>query len=195
MLIRRKTVIRILTLLVALSLYGCTTNQLHFAEYTPDTELKKITETKTRVEITEVLGAKTCERCSESSKVVWHAANNKGGLYEGFANIPIRNWSEFTKASLDSEAGASIKVKVEINKIFLKTWQNPQYYACHTELSVHINGQIYQGRSIIKIAGAGQELPSRNIATLNPAALKAIELSIKSAYFDAISKKQIKGSH
>ncbi|MER0040951.1 MULTISPECIES: hypothetical protein [unclassified Pseudomonas] len=180
--------IKISALLLMLFLYGCTTNQLHFAEYTPDIELRKIEATKTHVDITQVSGAETCERCSESSKIVWHPANNKGGLYEGFANIPIENWSEFTKSSLGSETGSSTKAKIELKRIFLKTWQNPQYYACHTEILVHINGQIYQGKAIIKIAGSGQDLPYRNIATLNPAALKAIDLSIKSAYFNATSK-------
>ncbi|WP_155952582.1 hypothetical protein [Pseudomonas sp. URMO17WK12:I4] len=186
----KETMIRILALLFTAFLYGCTTNQLHFADYTPEAELKKIIETETHVEIIDVWGAETCERCDESSKIVWHVANKKSGLYEGFFPIPVENWREFTKLSVGSKTGSSTKAKVEIKRVFLKTWQNPQYYACHTEILIHINNRTYLGESMIKISGAGQELPRYNLAVLNPAVFKAISLSIKSAYINAASKMQ-----
>jgi len=92
-------------------LSGCVTNQLHFAAYTTDAELSAIKNKTIHSTITSLSGDERCAPCSEGSKVVWHAANYNVGLYEGFANIPVTDWSEFTKRSIGSDANASIKTR------------------------------------------------------------------------------------
>lgn len=64
-----------------------------------------------------VSSVERCSQCSENSKVVWHAANYNGGLYEGFANIPVTDWINFTKRAIGSDDDANIKTRVEINRI------------------------------------------------------------------------------
>lgn len=68
-------------------LSGCVTNQLHFAPYSTEAELAAIKARVIQADVVHVSGGERCTRCSESSKVVWHAANYNVGLYEGFANV------------------------------------------------------------------------------------------------------------
>ncbi|MCF5170859.1 hypothetical protein GIW43_16660 [Pseudomonas canadensis] len=169
-------------------LSGCVTNQLHFAAYTTDAELSAIKNKTIHSTITSVSGDERCAPCSERSKVVWHAANYNVGLYEGFANIPVTDWSEFTKRSIGSDADASIKTRVEIDRIFVKTWNSPDYYACEARLSVYIGTAKYTGQSRVKIKRAGQEMVSQNLAYLKSETLNAVSLALKAAYIDAFSR-------
>jgi hypothetical protein len=178
--------IRILFLAISVLLSSCATNQLHFASYNTEAELDKIRNANINIEVIDVSGAKSCTKCTESNKIVWHAANYNGLLYEGFAQIPVSDWSDFIKSSLKSTATSNTKIKIEIDRIFLKTWQDPQYYACQSEISVYINNQKYHGTSIVKIKGSGQELLRANLAQLTPDTLEAIQLSLKSAYLNAM---------
>lgn len=107
-------------MLVFLVLVGCATIRLHFAPYTPDADLLAIENQKTHTAITDVTGIERCSTCSEMSKIVWHAANYNGGLYEGFANIPVANWPEFIRQAIGSDAAANIKTRVEIERVFVK---------------------------------------------------------------------------
>lgn len=178
--------VRILFLAIAVALSGCATNQLHFASYSTEAELAEIRNTEINIALLEVSGAESCTKCTESSKIVWHAANYNGFFYEGFAQIPVSDWSAFTKSALNPAANSKTQAKIVINRIFLKTWQNPQYYACQSEISIFINNQKYNGKSIVKIKGSGQELLRANLAQLNHDTLKAIQLSLKSAYLNAM---------
>ena len=178
--------VRILFLAIAVALSGCATNQLHFASYSTEAELAEIRNAEVNIALVEVSGAESCTKCTESSKIVWHAANYNGFFYEGFAQIPVSDWSAFTKSALNPAANSKTQAKIVINRIFLKTWQNPQYYACQSEISIFINNQKYNGKSIVKIRGSGQELLRANLAQLNHDALEAIQLSLKSAYLNAM---------
>ena len=172
-------------LLLFFLLPGCVTNQLHFAAYTTDAELSAIKNKAIHSAITSVSGDERCTHCSENSKVVWHAANYNVGLYEGFANIPVTDWSEFTKLSIGSDADASIKTRVEIDRVFVKTWNSPDYYACEARLSVYIGMVKYTGQSRVKVKRAGQELVSQDLAYLKSETLNAVSLALKAAYIDA----------
>lgn len=178
--------IRILFLAIAVVLSGCATNQLHFASYSTEAELAEIRNAEINIEVVEVSGAESCTKCTESSKIVWHAANYNGLFYEGFAQVPVSDWSAFTKSALNPTESSNTKAKIVIDRIFLKTWQDPKYYACQSEISIFINNQKYQGKSIVKIKGSGQELLRVNLAQLNHDALEAIQLSLKSAYLNAM---------
>jgi hypothetical protein len=175
-------------LVLFFALSGCVTNQLHFAAYTTDAELSSIKNKITHSTITSVSGDERCTHCSESSKVVWHAANYKTGLYEGFANVPVTDWSEFTKRSIGSDADASIKTRVEIDRVFVKTWGSPEYYACEARLSVYVGTTKYTGQSRVKIKMAGQELVGRDLVYLKSETLNAVSLALKAAYIDAFGR-------
>ncbi|MFP3492970.1 hypothetical protein SB759_02005 [Pseudomonas sp. SIMBA_059] len=171
-----------------LLLTGCITNQLHFAAYTTDAELSAIKNKIINSAITSVTGYERCTQCSERSKLVWHAANYDVGLYEGFANIPVADWSEFTKQSIGSDASASIKTRLEIDRVFVKTWNSPDYYACEVRLSVYVGAVKYTGESRIKIKRTGQELVRQDLVYLRSEVLNAVSLALKGAYIDALSK-------
>ncbi len=174
-------------LVLSFLLSGCVTNQLHFAAYTTDAELSAIKNKTIHSTITSLSGDERCTHCSESSKVVWHAANYNVGLYEGFANVPVTDWFEFTKRSIGSDADASIKTRIEIDRIFVKTWNSPDYYACEARLSVYIGTAKYTGQARVKIKRAGQELISQDLAYLKSETLNAVSLALKAAYIDAFS--------
>jgi len=178
--------IRILFFTIIIVLSGCTTNQLHFAGYTSEEELSRIKNASIDIDAIEVSGAEDCTKCRESSKMVWHAANYNGLLYEGFSRIPISDWGDFVRYSLRSPADSSTTARIEIHRVFLKTWQNPQYYACQSEISVYINNQKYHGKAMVKIKGSGQELLRKDLVQLNPDALNAIQLSLRLAYLNAV---------
>lgn len=169
-------------------LSGCVTNQLHFAAYTTDAEQSAIKNKIIHSTIIGVSGDERCTQCSENSKVVWHAANYKVGLYEGFANVPVTDWSDFAKQSIGSEADASIKTRVEIDRIFVKTWNSPDYYACEARLSVYVGAAKYTGQSRVKIKMAGQELVNQDLVYLKSETLNAVGLALKAAYIDAFDK-------
>lgn len=173
-------------LLVFLVLVGCATNRLHFAPYTPDADLLAIEIQKTHTAITDVTGIERCSTCSEMSKIVWHAANYNGGLYEGFANIPVANWPEFIRQAIGSDAAASMKTRVEIERIFIKTWNSPNYYACQAKLSVYVGATKYVGESTVKIKGSGQDLVAPRLASITGEGLKAVSIALKAAYIDAL---------
>ncbi|XVJ50367.1 hypothetical protein ACDZ94_25755 (plasmid) [Pseudomonas sp. UBT] len=181
----RGLVVRFNILLVLL-LTGCVTNQLHFAAFTTDAELSAIKNIAIHSAVTSVSGYERCTHCSESSKVVWHAANYNVGLYEDFANVPVTDWSEFTKQSIGSDASASIKTRVEIDRVFVKTWNSPDYYACEARLSVYIGTAKYTGQSRVKIKRAGQELVRQDLAYLRSETLNTVSLALKAAYIDAL---------
>ncbi|MDP9939002.1 hypothetical protein [Ectopseudomonas alcaliphila] len=178
--------VRILFFTITVLLSGCATNQLHFAGYSSEEELSKVKNANIDIDVIEVSGVEGCTKCTESSKMVWHAANYNGLLYEGFSKIPISDWSDFVRSSLISTADSSTKARIEIHRVFLKTWQNPQYHACQSEISVYINNQKYHGKAIVKIKGSGQELLRTDLAQLNPDALNAIRLSLRLAYLNAV---------
>jgi hypothetical protein len=167
-------------------LAGCATNQLHFAPYTTEQELAALEKQRIGVDVMEVAGIETCNECTESSKIVWHAANYNGSLYEGFTALPI-NWEQFVNASLNSDPAARPKVKVVIERIFLKTWNDPAYFACLSDITVYTGAFKYPGKAVIKIQAPGQRLLAPNLAVLDPAVLRAVRLSLKSAYLNAIS--------
>ncbi|WP_186353275.1 hypothetical protein [Pseudomonas gessardii] len=175
-------------LLLFFLLAGCVTNQLHFAAYTTDAELSAIKNKAIHSAIISVSGDERCTHCSENSKVVWHAANYNVGLYEGFANVPVTDWSEFIKLSIGSDADASIKTRVEIDRVFVKTWNSPDYYACEARLSVYIGTAKYTGQSRVKVKMAGQELVSQDLAYLKSETLNAVSLALKAAYIDALGQ-------
>ncbi|MGE8499635.1 MAG: hypothetical protein ACN6O6_19195 [Pseudomonas sp.] len=179
---------RTLFLVIAILLGGCTTNQIHFAPYSTAADIHTIKSTKTNIDITKVSGVSTCTKCKESDKIVWHAANNGGNLYEGFSKIPINDWKKFTKTAIESTTNSNVKVEIEIHRIFLKTWQNPSYYACQSEIYIHIDGHKYSGKSMVKIKGSGQDLLHIDRVRLNPLAIEAVQLSLKAAYINALQQ-------
>jgi len=178
--------IRVLFLSFFISLVGCTTNQLHFSSFSTDNELKKIQNTDIQVNVIGVSGASKCGVCTESSDVVWHAANVSGSLYQGFFAIPVTDWTNFIKTALGSNETNSENVHVKIDRIFLKTWHDPQYYATQVELTVIKDGKNYEGKSVVKIEGAGQNLLTPTSVTLNKEAIDSVSLAIKSAYINAL---------
>lgn len=171
-------------------LSGCVTNQLHFAAYSTEAELAAIKGRVIQADIVQVSGGEKCTRCSESSKVVWHAANYNVGLYEGFANVPVNDWTEFTKRSVGDAPNAALKTHVEINRVFLKTWNSPDYYACEVSLTVDIGGTKYAGWSRLKLKQAGQSLIGQKQASLNAEVLDTVGLALKAAYIDALDKSK-----
>ncbi|AZD29017.1 hypothetical protein [Pseudomonas chlororaphis] len=177
------------TLLVAMVfMAGCTTNQLHLASYSTEQELSEIRKTPTDVEVIEVSGIERCSNCTERSKVVWHAANYSGFLYEGYSMIPVQDWDALMKSALGSRSGGKNKAKIEIKQIFLKTWNSPEYTACQVEISVDVNGVLSVGTSRIKVDRPGQSLPAKDIALLDPESLQTIRIALKSAYLNSLKK-------
>ncbi|MGE7956192.1 hypothetical protein ACQKQA_06245 [Pseudomonas sp. NPDC089530] len=179
-------VIRSALLVGMLFVAGCTTNQLHFASYNTEEELSKIRNTPTDVEVVEISGVERCTYCSEQSKIVWHAANYNGSLYEGYSMVPVQDWDTLIRSALESRPDGKAKAKIEIKQIFLKTWNTPEYSACQVEISVATGGVSSIGKSRVKIDRAGQSLPAKNIALLDPSALQTVRLALKSAYLNSI---------
>lgn len=177
--------LRIISLALCIVLSGCATNQLHFASYTSDVELVAIKSAKANVDVLKVSGADTCEVCNEYSKIVWHAANANNGLYEGFSAVPVKDWEAFVQEALGSNQEAQTKAEIVIKRIFLKTWNSPEYYACQVELTVLNGASKLEGRGVVKIHGSGQKLLGKDLAILDPEALEAIRLALKAAYLDA----------
>ncbi|UVM13811.1 hypothetical protein [Pseudomonas protegens] len=180
---------KLLVLAFFLVLAGCTTNQLHFAPYSTEAELSAIQKQKTDVDVTKVSGADNCVNCTERSSIVWHAANYNGSLYQGFSAIPVSDWEGFVRSSVLSDSHAPLKAEIVVNRIFLKTWNNPEYYACQSEITVYIGQSKLDGRAVVKIPSSGQWLVEKDLALLNPEVLKAIQLSLKAAYLNAIQKR------
>lgn len=170
-------------------LAGCTTNQLHFAPYSTEAELSAIQKQKTDVDVTKVSGAENCVNCTERSTIVWHAANYNGSLYQGFSAIPVSDWKSFISDSVLSDSHAPLKAEIVVNRIFLKTWNNPEYYACQSEITVYIGQSKLDGKAVVKIPSSGQWLVEKDLALLNPDVLKTIQLSLKAAYLNAIQKR------
>lgn len=181
----RGLMLKIIPLALCIALAGCATNKLHFASYTSDVELVAIKNTNSSVDVLKVSGVDTCDVCNENSKIVWHAANANNGLYEGFSAIPVKDWGTFVQEALGSSQEAKIKAEIVINRIFLKTWNSPEYYACQVELTVLKGGSRLEGKGVVKIHGSGQKLLGKNLAFLDPEALEAIRLALKAAYLDA----------
>ena len=179
---------RTIFLAIAILLSGCATNQIHFAPYSTATDIYTIKNTEIDVDVIKVSGVSNCTKCKESDKIVWHAANNSSNLYEGFSKIPVDDWKKFTKTALESTESSSVKAEIEIHRIFLKTWQNPTYYACQSEIYIHIDGQKYRGKSTVKIKGSGQDLLRIDLVRLSPHAIEAVQLSLKSAYINALQQ-------
>lgn len=177
--------LRIISLVLCIVLSGCATNQLHFASYTGDVELVAIKSAKANVDVLKVSGIDTCDVCNENSKIVWHAANANDGLYEGFSAIPVKDWDAFVQEALGSSQEARTKAEIVINRIFLKTWNSPEYYACQVQLTILKGGSKLEGKGVVKVHGSGQKLLRKNIAFLDPEALEAIRLALKAAYLDA----------
>lgn len=177
---------RLMLLVMVALLAGCATNQLHFAPYTAEKELAALEKQKFDIDVIEVAGIETCNKCTENSRIVWHAANYNGNLYEGFTALPI-NWEQFVNTSLNSDPTARTKVKVVIERIFLKTWNDPVYFACLSDITVYMGTAKYAGKAFVKIQAPGQRLLTPNLAILDPVALRAVRLSLKSAYLNAIS--------
>ncbi|WP_254865931.1 hypothetical protein [Pseudomonas fluorescens] len=171
-------------------LSGCVTNQLHFAAYSTEAQLAAIKSRVVEADIVQVTGGDPCTRCSESSKVVWHAANYKVGLYQGFARIPVDDWAEFTRRSVGAIPVAAMKTSVEINRVFLKTWNSPEYYACEVSLTVDIGGAKYAGWARLKLKEPGQSLIGPRYASLNAEVLGTVGLTLKAAYLDALDKSK-----
>lgn len=171
-------------------LSGCVTNQLHFSPYTADSELVAIKNKKINSSIIGVSSVERCSQCSESSKVVWHAANYNGGLYEGFASVPVTDWIDFTKRAIGSDDDAKIKTRVEINRIFVKTWNSPDYYACEASVSVYVEGAKYVGESRVKLKGSGQAMVAQDLAYLKAEALHVVSLALKAAYMEALGSRE-----
>ncbi|MGU9828719.1 hypothetical protein [Pseudomonas sp. LF242] len=169
-------------------LSGCVTNQLHFAPYSTEAELAAIRARVIQADVVHVSGGERCTRCSESSKVVWHAANYNVGLYEGFANVPVDDWTEFTRQSIGAVPGSALKTDVEIDRVFVKTFNSPDYYACEVRLSVDIGGARYAGRARLKLKQSGQSLVGQNAATLDSEVLGTVSLGLKAAYMDAVDQ-------
>ncbi len=179
---------RFFTIVLLSLLAGCTTNQLHFAAYTSETELAALKQRSIDVDVTAVTGGENCSACTERSNIVWHAANYNGSLYEGYAALPIKDWGTFVQEALESRPQSATKVKVVIERIFLKTWSDPAYYACQAEIAVLVGAAEYKGKGIVKIHAPGQQLIRADLATLNSETLAAIRLSLKSAYINATSR-------
>lgn len=172
---------------VLLGLSGCVTNQLHFAAYSTEAELAAIKSSVVQADIVQVTGAEKCTRCKESSKLVWHAANYNVGLYEGFANVPVDDWTEFTKRAVGVSPSSTLKTSVEIDRVFVKTWNSPDYYACEVSLTVDIAGTKYAGHSRLKLKQAGQSLIGDKLAALNAKVLDTVGLTVKAAYMNALA--------
>lgn len=181
-----RSMYRLMLLVMVTLLAGCATNRLHFAPYTTEQELAALEKQRLDVDVIEVAGIETCTSCTENSKIVWHAANYDGSLYEGFTALPI-NWEQFVKASLNSDPAARTEVKVVIERIFLKTWDDPAYFACLSDITVYMGTFKHAGKAVIKIQAPGQRLLTPNLALLDPAVLRAVRMSLKSAYLNAIS--------
>ncbi|HEY0664483.1 MAG TPA: hypothetical protein VGD24_00265 [Gallionella sp.] len=183
---------KIIIALVIAGLCGCATNQLHFTDYTTGDQVALISKEPGPERIDAVTGVDACIKCTEGDKIVWHAANvSQGALYEGFAPIPVSDWPLFIRNALQSSGNTTSDVAyIEIQRIFLKTWHDPEYYACEVRLSVTVNGETRTGRGVIKLAGAGQKLLSTTTVRLNPIATEAIRLGLIEAYSDARNKLQ-----
>lgn len=178
-----------LVLLFSLILSGCTTNQIHFSSYTERAILKDIDTNYPNIDIIDIRGGDKCSNCKEYSKIVWHAANYEGGIfYEGFLPIPIDDWPKLVREAIGSTLSSKEKVEIELNRIFLKTWQDPKYHACKVELTVIKNGEKMRGESMIKIGELGQNLKGADRVSLNPNSMTSIRYSIKAAYLNAIEK-------
>lgn len=184
--IGRRTMLRLMLLVMSILLAGCATNQLHFAPYTAETELAALERQTFDVDVTEVAGIEACDECRENSKIVWHAANYNGSLYQGYAALPV-DWNSFVRHSLNSDSASRTKVKIVVERIFLKTWNAPAYFACLSDITVYVGATEHAGKAVIKIQAPGQRLLRPDLAVLDPEALRAVRLSLKSAYLNAIS--------
>lgn len=179
----------LLVLLSAIFISGCATNRIHFAPYTQTSEINKIERSIIDIDIIKVSGISPCIECRESEKIVWHAGNHGAFLYEGFFKIPIDDWESFIKNSLGSNPNSRSKVELEIKRVILKTWHNPNYYACESEILITLNGQAYEGRSLVKTHGTGQDLVGMDRVKLNSHALEIVRLSLKQAYINAFQNE------
>ncbi|HEU4652880.1 MAG TPA: hypothetical protein VFS47_02790 [Steroidobacteraceae bacterium] len=121
------------------------------------------------------------------SKIVWHASAHAG---EGFAAIPISNWEGFIRGSLESPDGLpdAPPVSITIDRIFLKTFADPDYYACQVKLTVQSAGKSSSGTGVVKFEGRAQELIFRREAVLKPVSANAIRLALRAAYLDATAR-------
>jgi hypothetical protein len=178
-------VLKTLLFMLAFLLSGCATNQLHFAPYTPADVLAHLRSTNPRAHITAISGTEGCSPCSEMSTIVWHAAN---APYEGFSSIPIKDWDGFIRDSLGSlpDSAEVPSVAITIDRIFLKTWQQPSYYACQVELSVQVGGTVRRGKGVIKLQGPGQQLIKEDLVRLDPITMDALRLALRAAYLNAL---------
>lgn len=178
------------TLAVALSIFcsGCATNQLHLTAYTTPNVLATLRDAASSANVTTISGIETCTSCSEMSKIVWHPANYP---YEGFHAIPIDDWKGFIKDSLETPPAPPNlpSVSITIDRIFLKTWQRPSYFACQVQLRVQTEGTTRSGKASIKISGVGQRLVQRDVAILDPVTMDALRLAIRAAYVNAMTGK------
>jgi hypothetical protein len=177
--------LKTLSIALALLFSGCATNQLHFAPFTPSEVLARVRDAVPAAQISTISGLDVCSPCTEMSTIVWHAANYP---YEGFSSIPISDWDGFIRNSLETRPGSSETptVAIKINRIFLKTWQKPPYYACQVEVSVQTARTLRQGKGVIKLEGPGQQLIKRDLVSLDPTTLEAIRLALRLAYLNAM---------
>ena len=171
-----------------LLLQGCTTNRIHFSDYFSDAEINSIQSHKVQYAISKIDTPSPCKKCGEGGNLVWHAANFTGrSLYEGFFSIPVSDWNKFVKTSLANQ-NKGVPAEVTLKRVFLKTWENPQYYAASVSLTLSSNGKSVKGSALVKIKGEGQLLLRPNAVKLDDNSLSAIKLAIKAAYIDAASK-------
>tara|TARA_R110002072_G_C7732320_1_gene515863 strand:+ start:78 stop:650 length:573 start_codon:yes stop_codon:yes gene_type:complete len=178
-------------LVLAILISGCTTNQIHFSSYTDEGELKSLRDNQGVVSEIKIEIPAPCQRCGERGNFVWHAANYTGtNLYEGFFPIPMDNWNDFISEALGSTESTKSETIVNLERVFLKTWPNPEYYAANVNLVVTKNSISQKGEALIKIRGQGQKLLSVDRVVLDDNSKKAIALAIKAAYLDAYNKLQ-----
>jgi len=182
---------------------GCTTNQLHFNEFTKNDRISVLKDEKFKlldkpIDIQKFALRPRSDSPREFSDFVWH----HGWEYkETFGRLPVENldefFSEIISRRIKSEGGSKTKITVKIQGVFLKTWayEKINYRACRITIYVKANEQEVIQSSDIKLNDAkvfvGKENYSFFKSTANlyfdPRGLDVIEY----AFLDAFKKALI----
>ena len=176
---------RVFVIVAMLLLSSCATNRLHFAPYTTAAEQEQLRNSLPKVRIVTVSRIDPCTTCTEMSSIVWHAAVYP---YEGFFPIPISDWEGFIRGSLEAQPSSDAKaVQIQVESVFLKTWQHPAYSACRVELSVTFDGTTQKGVGVVKLERPGQQLAGGMSVRLDPSAAETVRLAFIAALTDAMA--------
>jgi len=179
-------VLKLIVFFLVTLIFGCATNQLHFADYTTDHAIDVIKKYK-KLNVTNGLsplietGCEIEKNPNEMSQCVWHAGYASTFDYRnGFSNIPQPDVNKYLADSIPILKSSSKAIKISVNRIFLKTWykNGNNYRACYAKITYEANGVSSTIATIIKLENSQTELIHRNIIKYDPIGYDVIKMAL-----------------